>query len=192
MKIIIFVLLISNLLFGQDFALEQFNINRNLLNQKGMMVLGTWAIGNIALGSIMMNNQSGSKKYFHQMNAGWNIFNLAIAGFGYYSALHGDTLLTLYQSVKEQKIIENILLFNAGLDIGYIMTGVWLREKSKNNTKHKARLKGYGSSLIIQGSFLCLFDLALYYLHYDNNSFLKPILESISFNSQEITIRMML
>ena len=176
---------------AQEPTLGEFIESRNNLNENGMLVLGSWALGNIALGGIMTARESGSKKYFHQMNAGWNVVNLAIAGFGYYNAINADTVLTLYKSFSEQKTIENILLLNAGLDVGYMMAGLWLAEKSKNNSKNKNRLKGYGQSLVLQGCFLFVFDLSLYYLHNTNNEILRSVLENITFNGQQVGFRLM-
>ena len=72
---------------GQVSDLTQFNEIRLNTNTKGLTVLGTWAAGNIAVGSIMMTRTEGEAKYFHQMNLAWGGINLALAGFGYYNAM---------------------------------------------------------------------------------------------------------
>ncbi|NJN78004.1 MAG: hypothetical protein HC803_06435 [Saprospiraceae bacterium] len=76
--------------FGQITDLTQFNELRLETNTKGLTILGTWAFGNLTVGSIMASRTEGETKYFHQMNAGWGAINLAIAGFGYYTALYTD------------------------------------------------------------------------------------------------------
>ena len=58
--------------------------------------------------------------------------------------------------------MEKILLFNAGLDIGYIGAGFYLAERSKSTVNKPNRLKGFGQSLILQGSFLLVFDSLFY------------------------------
>ncbi|HAN38707.1 MAG TPA: hypothetical protein DCQ29_07365, partial [Chitinophagaceae bacterium] len=50
------------------------------LQRKGMYVLGSWALGNIAVSSLTANGVSGSNKAFHQMNVYWNVVNAGIAG----------------------------------------------------------------------------------------------------------------
>ena len=68
-----------------------------------------------------------------------------------------------------------VLLLNAGLDVAYIMTGLYMKERAKNVEKRKAMLKGYGNSIMLQGGFLFLFDVALYFI---NQGELNGILNS--------------
>ena len=62
-----------------------------------MMILGGWALGNMAVSGILLGNTEpasksgwGVTKGYHQMNIGWNAVNLTIAGFGYLAALKSD------------------------------------------------------------------------------------------------------
>ena len=48
-----------------------------------MTVLGSWAIGNIVVGASLQGSSEGTTKYFHRMNAGWNLVNLGLAGAGF-------------------------------------------------------------------------------------------------------------
>lgn len=184
---VFFVLLLCGFVYAQEFNLDQFNSNRNGLNTKAMLTLGGWAVANIAANSVLYANASkGDRKYFYQMNAAWNVVNLAIAGFGYYGALNPDTTLSLYESMREQSNIENILLFNAGLDVSYMMTGLYLIEKSKNSEKHKNRYKGYGQSLILQGGFLFIFDSVVFYLQNQNHKMAADLFSNIYIHSQGV------
>lgn len=154
-----FALLLISWAFAQ--GLEDFNRERLDNNKKGMLVLGTWALSNIALSPIMASRSSGSGKYFHQMNGYWNSVNLVLAGFGLYNALHADpTSYSLTESLNEQHSIEKILLFNAGLDIGYIAGGLYLRERGRSVGSD--RMIGFGESIVLQGAFLFAFDLTFY------------------------------
>ncbi len=131
----------------------------------GMLILGGWAAANIAGGVAFRANTSGSTKYFHEMNAIWNSVNLGIAAFGYFGAVklaNPETALDLY---KEQISMDKILLFNAGLDLAYIAGGVFLMERSKTVSKNAQRLMGYGRSVVMQGAFLFVFDLAMVWVH---------------------------
>ena len=123
--------------------------------QMGLYTLGTWALTNIGLGTYGYYNSSGQNKYFHQMNVFWNFVNIGLAGYGlansYGSELAFDGLL------DEKLNLENVLLINAGLDVLYIGSGVFM--KYKNWNKNQDRFIGYGNSLILQGSFLLVFDL---------------------------------
>ena len=144
---------------------DAFNENRLRINKTGMLVLGSWAVANIAWGSIAAQNTSGTTKAFHQMNAGWNLVNLAIAGAGYYSATKGGVGLTLLETFEAQKSMENILLFNAGLDVGYVMGGLYLQSLALKYPNRSDQLRGFGRSLVLQGAFLFLFDVSMATIH---------------------------
>jgi len=143
--------------------LPAFNEKRLAITQTGMWVLGSWALGNIAIGAIGSSTTSGSMHYFHQMNALWNTVNLGLAGVGLYQTLHADpNVFTLAESIKEQSKLEKLLLFNAGLDVAYVATGLYLLERA-DRSKRTDLFNGYGRSLILQGGFLFAFDLLFYY-----------------------------
>ncbi|MEN0051644.1 MAG: hypothetical protein AAF806_31560 [Bacteroidota bacterium] len=170
-------LCLSFLAISQSNSLLDFNQNRLQKQKTAMTILGTWAIGNIAAGSILASRQEGEAKYFNQMNAGWNAINLVIAGFGYYGAMKMDAAgLDLYGSIEEQYKIQKILLFNAGLDIGYMLGGAYLIERSKNAADNPERLKGFGKSIVLQGGFLFAFDLITYFTLAADNDQLQLLL----------------
>lgn len=131
MKKIMFTLiafvLLMDYVYCQTIDRDQFNYNRNQINKYAMITLGSWAVGNMAVNGALYRSAEKDRKYFYQMNIAWNAVNLAIAGFGLYGALNPDTTLNLFESIQQQANIEKILLFNAGLDVGYIMTGFYLK-----------------------------------------------------------------
>ena len=144
---------------AQNYAQKSYDLQKN-----GMIVLGTWATLNLISGSAGYFLSAKNTKYFHQMNAGWNIVNLGIAGFALYNLGQSDASLMGYsESLSELRNLDKILLFNAGLDFGYMAAGAWLWERGLR--KDSERLEGYGKSLILQGGFLLAFDLVLYLLH---------------------------
>ena len=59
-------------------------------------------------------------------------------------------------------------LINGGLDVGYISAGIYLNARGHNHDN--AQLKGYGTSVIMQGFFLLLFDGTMYKLHRTNGN----------------------
>lgn len=160
--------------------LARHDLAHRTVNRYGMMVLGSWAVGNMALGGARYNATSGSDRYFHEMNIAWNSINLAIAGFGYYGALHAPETLSLASALQSQHSIEKILMLNIGLDTGYMMTGMYLREKSRSSDRYKDRLRGYGNSLVLQGGFLFVFDIALLMIHQQNMPILEPLLSAMT------------
>lgn len=166
---------------AQDNSLLEINTHRLQLNKTGMWVLGSWAVGNMATSGYLRSQTTGSIRYFHEMNVFWNVVNLGLAGGGLYTAYTSDPgSFDLYQTVAEQQRIEKILLFNAGIDVGYIMTGFYLRERSLNATNKPERLLGYGNSLLLQGGFLLLFDIGLFtVLNTQMNPKIEQLLSSV-------------
>lgn len=132
-------------------------------NNAGMLVLGGWAVANIASGAYGWSQYSNERKYFNQMNLFWNVVNLSIASIALYNNYHLDCYaLSSEEIFDSQARTEKILLINSALDLGYIGTGFLLRHLSINSAKKGSLLKGYGNSLLLQGSFLLVFDLMLY------------------------------
>lgn len=161
-------------------SLMSFHQSRLSINETAMLVLGSWAAANILVGTYGNFKANGEAKYFHQFNAAWNIVNLSIAAFGYFNAVNSDpALMTNVEIIKDFNSLQNLLLLNAGLDVAYIATGFYLKERSKNSASAE-RLRGYGNSLLLQGGFLLLFDVSLFFIHQNNaNINLYPHLESI-------------
>lgn len=153
-------------------------LRRNILNKTNMTILLAWSGANIVQGSISAGNLVGSPHYFHQMNAYFNIVNLAIAGYGLYEVRKQmNKKLTLYQNLRQQQKIESLLLFNSGLDLAYITTGLYLKERGTN--KLNDQTKGYGGSLMLQGGFLLAFDIIQYIQHRQNGQLLYKYLGNL-------------
>lgn len=165
---------------GQTDSLFTFHQSRMNINENAMLVLGGWAAGNILAGTYGNFKAKGEAKYFHQFNAMWNIVNLGIATFGYLNAVNSNpSSMTSLEILNDYSSLQSFLLLNAGLDAAYIMTGFYLKESAKNSPSSE-RLKGYGNSLLLQGGFLLVFDVALYFIHQNNADLnLYPHLESM-------------
>lgn len=133
-----------------------------------------------------MTQAAGQTKYFHQMNAAWNSVNLAIAGFGYYGLRNQSVDLSLAETITEFHNFEKILLFNAGLDVGYMAIGAYLWERGIR--KESNRLVGYGKSMILQGGFLFTFDLVLYFMSQSKSSALIDTLNVVQFNGTALSV----
>jgi hypothetical protein len=162
-------------------------IKRHQTNRKGMLILGSWAASNIILGSVVSLQTTGVEHYFYQMNAGWNLINLGIAL---------PTLLKKYKSppsfaenVKQQHLIEKILLLNIGLDAAYMIGGVYLNQLSIGSDQSQL-LQGYGNSILLQGGFLMVFDCGLYFFHNTNGKLINKYLEKISLSNTGIGLKM--
>lgn len=182
---LIVALFLTVMLVAQD--LDAFNEERLQINKRGMTVLGSWALVNVVSSPIMASRVTGSTKYFHQMNGYWNSVNLLIAGFGYYSSVKAKSEgLSLSETMKQQQNIEKILLLNTGLDVAYMTAGMFLNERGKNNSSD--RLQGFGKSLILQGGFLFVFDLAFYLFHNKHADQLSGIMDKLTITPSGIGI----
>jgi hypothetical protein len=178
--LILFLIIIPPVKAQKIDQIRSFETERTDINKTGMIVLGSWALGNILLGAYGNYKHEGQTKYFHQFNAMWNIVNLGIAAFGYFNASGSDpNSMTATQILNEYNSLQKFLLLNAGLDVAYMVTGLYLKERAKNSSNAE-RLRGYGDSLLLQGGFLLAFDVALYFIHQNNASVnLYPHLESL-------------
>ena len=167
-------------------AQEEWEIlaqDRAQVNRTGMQVLLGWSALNMAGGTVGYFQTSGKNRYFHQMNAIWNVVNAGIA----VSALSGmgaDSLASLPMAYKEGLTMEKVLLANAGLDVAYIATGGYMMERGMR--KDQVRFRGYGQSLLIQGGFLLALDTVLFILNNNHNQELYNILSSVSVSSQGV------
>ena len=160
--ILIMVTGLFSVTYGQDNHDSFYSQSLDIQNT-GMYVLGAWAVSNIAAGSYGWARYSGERMYFHQMNMFWNVVNLSIAGFALYSNFNADySALSGEEMIANHLRTERILLINAGLDVLYIGTGFVMRHYADKSTNRAELLKGYGSSVILQGAFLFVFDLVLY------------------------------
>jgi hypothetical protein len=170
---LVFFSLISSL-FAQQNVFDNFNTERQSISKNGLIVLSSFAAANILYGSIATSQSDGSNKYFHQMNAIWNAVTLGITGIGFFTAKK-ELSLSYNKSLTKQQNIEKLFLFNAGLDLAYIAGGAFLEERAKTTVKNPSRLKGYGQSIMLQGSILLLFDGIMYTLHHRHGKALHSL-----------------
>lgn len=164
-------------IYAQNIDLQSFNARRIKDSKTDMMILGGWALGNMAVSGILLGNTEGVTKGYHQMNIGWNAVNLTIAGFGYLAALKSNPAnFDLYGSINEHYKIQKIFLFNAGLDVGYMAAGAYVIERSKSTLKNPGQIKGFGQAIIVNGAFLFAFDLVNYFIQSSHNDKIKLLL----------------
>lgn len=155
--------------------------------QKAMIVLGSWAAGNMLLGASLMPSRQGSDKHFHQMNIMWNAVNLGIAALGYWQASKATPEgWDSYEVVKDHFNMQKVLLFNAGLDVGYMATGLYLTERAKRGGEQSDKLRGWGQSIMIQGGFLFVFDIVTTIVMSRQNPDIQSLMGALRFNGQEI------
>lgn len=176
--VFLFFLISAEILAQEIPALKEFNQVRLNHNQKGMMILGTWAIGNMVWGGIGASQTTGETKAFHQMNLYWNSVNLLIAGLGYWQATKEVPGTDFWATMESQQSIEKILLVNAALDVAYMSGGLYLKERGLRTDN--SQLIGFGKSIILQGAFLMAFDGIMYGFHHAHAKELPELVQNIS------------
>ena len=169
-----------------NFAQQSFNdsiaFTRNHTTEKAMIVLGSWAAVNIVSGFIIAGQTEGEAKYFWKMNAYWNLINGGLAVMGYLNARKAmSKKFGFAENEAAQQSLEKLYAFNLGLDLAYIAGGFFLREKgvSETNQKSQDQLRGYGTSIIVQGGFLLLMDGVMIWLHHNNSARLNKKLQNL-------------
>ena len=190
MKLLLLLfVLIAQLSLAQ--SLNDYNKERIKIDERLMLTLGSWSVANfVGSGIGWAVTEKGAAHYFHQMNVMWNTVNLGIALPGYLKAKRSNPSLTLSETITEQHRNEKIFLFNAGLDLMYISAGVVLRSEAKSNQERQDQLNGFGTSLLLQGGFLFLFDLTAHAIHnHHRKEKLMPIMDRLSMSSTGIGLK---
>lgn len=178
--LLLFVLILPAFLDAQTTAdLAAFQQKQTSISRAGMYTLGGWAVANIGTGLVLRGQFAGSTKYFHEMNAIWNVFNLGIAGMGVLGTYRKHETWSLFDTYKRQQQLEKTFMINGALDLTYITTGFLLVEIGQNNVKNHDRLDGYGKSLVLQGGFLLLFDSFMFLSHHHHGKQLNPWLKKL-------------
>lgn len=194
MRIIMTLPLLALFLLGSPIygQLENFNKKRHQIDQRLMAGLGSWAgVNLIGSGIAWATTPKGEAHYFHQMNVMWNTVNLGLAIPGYLKARKAKNTSSLSETLDEQYKTEKIFLINSGLDIGYMAGGLLLRATAQNFPEQQEMRNGYGTSLLIQGGFLFLFDIIAYATHSSHrHTKLSPLLKNIELSATGIRLRL--
>ncbi|HRI65153.1 MAG TPA: hypothetical protein PK156_12980 [Polyangium sp.] len=125
---------------------------------QAMSTLTSWAVASIATGTMLW--ATGGDRYTQAVgiqNVAWGAIDGVIAGFGY-RGIRKQSVLdkpVSYWTARDRKT-RKIFLINAGLDVLYIAGGAALMGLGKSDF-----VKGSGAGVILQGSFLLLFDGAM-------------------------------
>lgn len=164
---------------AQPTSFEQYNQRKDQISKRSMYALGGWGVANFAVSGAMVGYASGEAKYFHQMNIYWNLVNVGLAGFGLLGS-KGSGNLSPLKTLNAQYSTEKIYLLNTGLDVGYIFGGLYLAELGNRFPDRHDQFKGFGKSIVVQGSFLLILDVIMYFIHKGHrNKDLSPLLENV-------------
>lgn len=143
----------------------EFTQRRLTLTKRSMTLLGGWAVANMVAGGIgwALTTTPRAQAFWQGMLI-WNTVNLGLAVVALVMAFNDDpAALDLKASMAQGDTYEKLFLFNGGLDVAYLVTAGLLLEHGARTGE--GQWTGYGHALLIQGGFLLVFDLALFFLH---------------------------
>ena len=141
--------------------LEAWNRDRLQTSRVGMIVLGTWAVGNMGVGAFGFGLERDERlRFLHLGNLVWNAVNLGLALNTLIREWNENPVaLDAKKSLEASEQIEKIFFINGALDLGYLATAAFLWQRGEATGDPK--LVGFGQALVIQGAFLVLFDLTM-------------------------------
>ncbi|MCK6525408.1 hypothetical protein L6R49_28715 [Myxococcota bacterium] len=135
--------------------------SQRLVDRRGMVTLGSWATANLiagTAGALLIDDPRAQA--FAQGSAAWNVVNLGLAAGGLAAAHRDAERAPSWPALAlDGSRDRGVFLLNAGLDVGYMAAGLWLRERGAR--VGRPELQGYGDALVAQGGFLFVFDLSM-------------------------------
>jgi hypothetical protein len=153
--------LLTALTLSAPVDLEAWNRERLQTSRVGMIVLGTWAVGNMGVGAFGFGLERDERlRFLHLGNLVWNAVNLGLALNTLIREWNeSPAVLDAKKSLEASEQIEKIFFINGALDLGYLAAAavLWQRGEATGDPK----LVGFGQALVIQGAFLVLFDLTM-------------------------------
>jgi len=149
-----FLLMAQAVLYGQTSGsvARETQIDGDILQHqdRAMNVLLGWSGLSVASGAVMLSSSSRVTRDFGWQNIGWGAIDGGIALFAKQAIAKKRKVG--FDPEKERKKFQKTLLINTMLDVVYIGAGSALAASGKG------KLKGHGYGVIVQGSFLFLFD----------------------------------
>lgn len=160
-----FALLIQTPALTPRDELTEISARRLRIHRRSMFILGGWSVANIAAGSVGWATASDVRaRAFWEGTALWSTVNLGLAVIGLIMSRNDDPAsLDVKASLDQGDTYQKLFLFNGGLDVAYLVAAGLLLEHGARTGE--ARWSGYGNALLVQGGFLLVFDLALFFLH---------------------------
>ncbi|CCH53931.1 hypothetical protein BN8_03065 [Fibrisoma limi BUZ 3] len=121
-------------------------------------VLAGWAIANVVVEGTSMFFSEGQWHHFHHMNAAWGSINLLVAGVFWHQTRQQSPFVAGPTAMQQERKFRRFLRINLGLDLLYLATGFWLKQRGAGLVDHQAMLQGFGQAIILQGVTLLSLD----------------------------------
>jgi hypothetical protein len=143
--------------------------HHELLLGRGLSLLGVWALLNLCVSgyNLPRTDRREAAHHFHLMNCAWAFVNAVLAAVGILRTHPGRPPVGLGPSgaLADMHFTGQVFLFNAILDVGYLMVALWLLNRAAApSASRPERLAGYGRSVQLQGAFLLVFDVAMWFV----------------------------
>jgi len=143
--------------------------HHQMLLGRGLSILGAWALLNLVASGYQLPRADRREwpHHFHLMNCAWAFVNAVLAAVGILRTHPGHQPAGFGPSAALADIhfTGQVFLFNAALDVGYLLVALWLLNRATYpSAKRPERLYGYGRSVQLQGAFLLVFDVAMWWL----------------------------
>lgn len=143
--------------------------HHELLLGRGLSLLGCWALLNLCVSgySLPRTDRRTWEFHFHLMNCAWAFINAILAAVGILRTHPGHPPLgfNALAARADEHFTGQVFLLNAILDVGYLLVALWLLHRATVPTAQRPeRLAGYGRSVQLQGAFLLVFDVAMWWL----------------------------
>jgi len=129
--------------------------------RRALQPLLFWGIGSSLLGALMLPF-AGFTRHFGLQAAAWGVIDVLLAMAGRRRALLKAEALAEHSldesaATREAERFRGLLLFNAGLDVLYIVAGLFTAFRFADQPDRR----GMGVGITVQGVFLLLFDVLL-------------------------------
>lgn len=138
------------------------HFNLYLYQKRTFPILLGWATGSVVSGLLWWRSASEFYQGLGSQFSLWGLIDGLIAVFGIQSAKRNHAR---YQSGEidrnkhdqQAKLFETIVWVNVILDLGYIIAGILYKGRHRDNP----RRRGVGFGVLLQGSFLLIWDILL-------------------------------
>ena len=117
---------------------------------------GVSAAGGAALALASSRRRTPARWAFGVQTAGWGLVNASIAAFGL-SKSPADPA-TLAEATHRENGYHDILLFNEGLNVAYVATGVTMVVAGSRGVRGADAWRGHGWAVVAQGAMLLALD----------------------------------
>jgi len=143
--------------------------HHEMLLGRGLAILGAWALLNLTASGYQLPRVDRREwlHHFHLMNCAWAFVNAVLAAVGILRTHpgHPPAGFSPAAALADMHLTGQIFLFNAALDVGYLLVALWLLNRATYpSARRPERLYGYGRSVQLQGAFLLVFDVVMWWI----------------------------